>query len=61
MKNIFTPVLYIFLVTVTIETSYGQVPNDLQAADSSYLNKNQAVAKTKYLRYLGDTSKNSMI
>ena len=61
MKNIFIPVLYIFLLTVTIESVYSQVPNDLQTADSFYLNQNWAVAKTKYLKYLGDTSKNSMI
>ena len=61
MKNIFTPVLYVFLLTVTIEISYGQALHDLQAADSFYLNKNWAVAKTKYLKYLGDTSTNSMV
>jgi tetratricopeptide (TPR) repeat protein len=61
MKNIYTPALYLFLLTVTIETSYGQTYNDLQAADSFYTNKNWVVAKMKYAKYLGDTSKNSMI
>lgn len=61
MKNVFKPVLNIFLLSVTIETTYGQTHNDLQAADSLYMSRNWTAARTKYVNYLGDTSKNSMI
>src|SRR5882757_5513058 len=61
MKNIIRPALYIFLLILTIETTYGQLHNDLQAADSFYMNKNWTAAKLKYESYLGDTSRNSMI
>ncbi len=61
MKNIGTIVLYISVLIITNESSYGQPNNNLQAADSFYLNKNWGAAKNIYLMYLGDTSKNSMI
>src|ERR1700681_2637246 len=61
MKNIFAYVLYIFSLTITIETTYGQAKNNSQAADTLYINKNWRAAKMKYVEYLGDTSKNSMI
>ena len=61
MKNIYAVILCISILTVTNERTYGQVMNNLQAADSFYMNKNWANAKIIYLEYLGDTSKNSMI
>jgi tetratricopeptide (TPR) repeat protein len=61
MKNFLNPVLHIFLISLTIETTYAQLQSDLQKADSFYMNKNWTTAKLKYLNYLGDTSKNSMI
>jgi len=61
MKNICVIILCISILTVTIQKIYGQVTNDLQAADSFYTNKNWEAAKMIYLKYLGDTSKNSMI
>jgi hypothetical protein len=61
MKNIFTPVLYISLLTITIETTYGQAFNNLKSADSLYMNKKWTVAKLIYSKFSGDTSKNSMI
>jgi tetratricopeptide (TPR) repeat protein len=61
MKKICAIILYISILTVADERTYGQVTNNLQAADSFYLNKNWGTAKIIYLKYLGDTSKNSMI
>ena len=61
MKNIYAVILCISILTVTDERTYSQVMNNLQAADSFYMNKNWANAKKIYLEYLGDTSKNSMI
>ena len=49
------------ILTVANQKTYGQVLNDLQTADSLYMNKNWGAAKMIYLKYLGDTSKNSMI
>jgi tetratricopeptide (TPR) repeat protein len=61
MKNICTIILYITILTVTYGTAYGQVINNLETADSFYMNKNWVTAKNIYQKYLGDTSKNSMI
>jgi tetratricopeptide (TPR) repeat protein len=61
MKNFCVIFLYISILTVTNESTYGQAINNLQAADSFYMNKNWVTAKKIYVKYLGDTSKNSMI
>lgn len=61
MKNICVIILYISFLTITNERVYGQSINNLQTADSFYMNKNWPAAKMIYLKYLGDTSKNSMI
>lgn len=61
MKNICVIILCISMLTVTNERIYGQAINNLRAADSFYMNKNRAGAKMIYLKYLGDTSKSSMI
>ena len=61
MKNICIIILFISVLMITNERTYGQTDNNLQAADSFYLNKNWGAAKMIYLKYLGDTSKNSMI
>jgi hypothetical protein len=61
MKKICAIIFYISILTVTDERTYGQAINNLQAADSFYVNKNWLTAKIIYQKYLGDTSKNSMI
>jgi tetratricopeptide (TPR) repeat protein len=61
MKNIFAIILCLLILTITNERSYGQVQDHLQAADSFYVNKNWSAAKLIYQKFLGDTSKNSMI
>ena len=61
MKNICVIILCISIVTVTNERIYSQAINNLQAADSFYMIKNWAASKMIYLKYLGDTSRNSMI
>ncbi len=45
MKNIYAVILCISILTVTNERTYSQVMNNLQAADSFYMNKNWANAK----------------
>jgi tetratricopeptide (TPR) repeat protein len=61
MKNLSAFILSVFFLMLTIETSYGQAPAGLQAADSLYINKKWSAAKQEYVKYLGDTSKNAMI
>src|SRR5664279_4601589 len=61
MKNIYTAIACVIILTGTNESTYSQVINHLQEADSLYMNKNWAAAKTIYVHFLGDTSKNSMI
>jgi tetratricopeptide (TPR) repeat protein len=61
MKNIYTILACIALLTVTNETGYGQMKDNLQTGDSLYVKKNWAGAKLIYTKYLGDTSGNSMV
>jgi len=61
MKKIPAFIFYIFLLTLTIERSYGQTQTGLQEADSFFLNKNWAAAKEKYTSHLGDDSSNSQV
>jgi len=61
VKNICAIILYILILTAANERICAQAINNLQAADSFYANRNWAAAKMIYLKYLGDTSKNSMV
>lgn len=61
MKNIFVIFLSCLLLTGTIETTYAQTGIDLAKADSLYQNKNWREAQSMYEKYLGDSSKNSML
>ncbi len=61
MKKIYGIILYVAILMATNQKTYGQLTNELQRADSFYMNKNWGTAKMIYLKYLGDTSKNSMI
>ncbi len=61
MKYIHVAILCISILTGTNERTYSQVMNNLQTADSFYMNKNWGNAKIIYLKLLGDTSKNSMV
>jgi tetratricopeptide (TPR) repeat protein len=61
MKKPLPAVFCIFILTVSIESIYGQERADLQSADSLFIKKNWTLAKQKYLKYTGDTSSNSLI
>jgi hypothetical protein len=61
VKNICVIILYILILTAANEMIYAQAVNNLQAADSFYVNRKWAAAKMIYLKYPGDSSKNSMI
>ncbi len=51
----------ILLLTVTIETTYGQLQTDLQKADSLYGVRNWKAAKHIYEKKLGEDSLNSIL
>jgi tetratricopeptide (TPR) repeat protein len=61
MKNNCVIILFISILSMAFEWSYGQPANHLQEADSFYQNKNWGAAKAIYIKYLGDTSKNSIL
>jgi tetratricopeptide (TPR) repeat protein len=61
MKYSFSATLYLIVLTHATEAGYTQSAPGLQAADSLYMSRNWAAAKTKYAKYLGDTSENNMV
>jgi hypothetical protein len=61
MKTPLTQKIVLFLLILTFQRGYAQIAPGLEQADSLYLNKDWVSAKTKYTRYLGDTSLNSFV
>jgi tetratricopeptide (TPR) repeat protein len=60
MKYFLPSVLYLFLLTVLIQTTEGQTNADLKTADSFYTKQHWTTAKLEYQRYLEKDSTNSM-